>query len=187
MGDADVVGDVGPCSIVDSETILVDITNSSAEQSDFTITMNFFDAAGGRVGDEPFYVNNVQPGQRAIEESYSFETENPDIASCEVAEVERYASSPSDETSDVSCEVTGLDFADDIEIGLVVTNNGADTADYSINVAIIRDDVRIGTGFGTIDNVTPGQRAPGDGFTFVSGPVDGATCDVVNVSRSESE
>lgn len=186
VGDPDVIGDAGPCEIVDRENILLDITNSSSEQSDFIITMNFFDAAGQRIGDEPFFVTYLQPGQRALEESFAFETENPDASTCEVAEVERVASEPSDDTSIATCEVVGVDFADDIDLDLSVTNNGTVTSDYSIDMAIIRDDLRIGTAFGSVENVTPGQSAPSDGFSFVPGPADGVTCEVVHLSRTPS-
>lgn len=42
-GDADEVDDVGPCTLVDSETIRLDVTNNSSEQSSYMIDVNFLD------------------------------------------------------------------------------------------------------------------------------------------------
>ena len=176
--------DVGPCVVVDDDAIELDVTNNSSKQSTYVVDVNFLDANGQRVADESFFISDLRPGERAVEESFAFSLEG--AASCEIAEVERFASESPDDTSEVTCEVTGLDFADDVEAGLVATNGSSGLSDYSINFAIIRDGVRVGTGFSTIENVRAGESAPGDGLTFVPGPAEGATCEVIKVSRTAS-
>ncbi len=88
---------------------------------------------------------------------------------------------------EVTCETNGVDFADDIASVFTATNGSSETSDYFVTAAFVRDGIRIGTAFGSIENVRPGESAPGDGFSTVDGPDDGVTCDVVDVSRTSSE
>ena len=180
----DEANDVGPCAVIDADTIELDLTNNSSKQSSFVIDVNFIDTGGQRVADESFFVNDVRPGERVVEESFAFSLEG--AATCEVAEVERFASESPDDTNEVTCEITGVDFADDVAADLVATNGSSELSDYFIDFAVIRDGIRVGSGFASIENVRPGESAPGDGFSFAPGPAAGATCEVVSVSRNAS-
>ena len=176
--------DVGPCEIVDENTVKVDVTNNSSKQSSYFIDVNYLNDAGERIADDTFFVNYVRPGERAVENSFA--VVEAGAASCQVAEVERFAAESADDIGEATCEVTGLDFIDDIETELVVSNGSSGLSDYFIDFALVRDGVRVGTGFASIENVQPGQSAPGDGFTSTDGPVEGTTCDVVHVQRIAS-
>jgi hypothetical protein len=184
-GQPDEVDDVGPCEFIDAETVQFDITNNSSKQSSYIIDVNFLDAGGQRLGDEPFFINHLRPGERAVERKFVFES-NSGVA-CEIAEVERYASRTVDDVSEVTCEVDGVDFANDLTARFVATNDSDEISDYLIDAAFIRDGIRIGTSFGSIDNVRPGESAPGDGFSFAKGPDTGVTCEVVHVERLASK
>ena len=67
-GAADEVDDVGPCTLVDSDTITLDVTNNSSDQSNYLIDVNFLDAAGQRVSDETFFLNHLRSGERALQQ-----------------------------------------------------------------------------------------------------------------------
>lgn len=176
--------DVSSCAIVDEFTVSFDVTNNSSKQSSYIIDANYLDEAGTRIGDEPFFMNYIRPGERAVEGSFGSVPEN--AASCEVAEVERFAAESTGDLSEVTCEVVGLDFADDIDTELIATNGSSGLSDYVINFAVIRDGLRVGSGFGSIENVKAGESAPSQGFSTVDGPTDGVTCEVVEVTRVAS-
>jgi hypothetical protein len=184
-GSSDEVDDVGPCTLLDDQTVLLDITNNSSKQSSYIIDVNFLDVAGVRVGDEPFIVNHIRPGERALEPSFAFDTAGG--ATCEIAEVHRNAAESPDDISEVSCEVTGEDVFGDVATKLIAANSSSKLSDYFIDVALIRDGLRFGTGFASIENVRPGESAPDDGFSTADGPAAGVTCDVVYVQRTASE
>ncbi len=171
--------------MVDSETMLLDVTNNSSEQSSYIIDVNYLDASGQRVGDESFFINYVRPGERAQEESFAFATEG--AASCEIAEVERISAESQDDVSEVTCEVTGVDVIGDISTALNATNGSSELSDYLVTAALVRDGIRIGTVTAVIENVGAGESAPGEGFSTVDGPADGVTCETVDVSRTSSE
>ena len=170
---------------MDAENIVFDITNDSSKQSSYVIDVNFLDASGARVGDEPFFVNYVRPGERTVETAYVFDSAGG--VDCEIAEVQRFESESADDVTEVTCDVDGIDFADDIATAFVATNGSSETSDYFITAALVRDGIRIGTAFASIENVRPGQSAPGDGFSVVDGPDTGVSCEVVDVSRTSSE
>lgn len=180
----DEANDVGPCAVIDDNTIELDITNNSSKQSSYVVDVNFLDAGGQRVADEPFFVNYIRPGERAVEQSYAFSLEG--AVACEIAEVERFASASPGNTDEVTCSITGVDFADDVTADLVATNGSSELSDYFIDFAVVRDGVRVGSGFAAIENIRPGESAPGEGFTVAPGPAEGATCQVVNVNRTAS-
>lgn len=184
-GDDDEVDDVEPCEWVDEQTIVFDITNNSSESSSYVIDVNFLDAAGTRVGDEPFFVNYVRPGERTVEAAFVFDSSGG--VDCEIAEVERYADPSPDDIEEVSCSTAGVDFADDVATTFMATNGSSEVSDYFVTAALVKDGLRIGTAFASIENVRPGQSAPGDGFSVVDGPDDGVSCEVVHVSRTSSE
>ena len=176
--------DVGPCTLLSEDTIIYEVTNNSSKQSSYFIDVNFLNDAGERVGDETTILSNLRPGETALEEQFVFDTAGG--TACEIAEVDRFASESADDVTEVSCEVTGLDFLEDIETKLVATNGSSKLSDYLITVTIIRDGVRVGTAFASIENVKPGESAPGDGFGATPGPAEGATCETVDVSRTDS-
>jgi hypothetical protein len=184
-GSADEIDDVGPCTLVDSETVLLDVTNNSGKQSSYLIDVNFLDAAGQRVGDEPFFLNYLRPGERALEESFAFDTAGG--TSCEIAEVERFSAESPDDINEVACEVTGEDFIGDIATRLVATNGSSKLSDYLITATLVRDGVRIGDVSALVENIRPGESAPTDGFSVVDGPAAGVNCEVVYVERLASE
>ncbi len=183
-GADDEVDDVGPCEWVDSDNIVLDITNNSSKQSSYVIDVNFLDADGNRVGDEPFFVNYIRPGERAIEKSFVFDSAGG--VACEIAEVQRFASESVDDLAEVTCATSGVDFADDIATVFEATNGSSETSDYFATAALMRDGIRIGTAFASIENVRSGESAPGDGFSVVDGPDTGVECEVVDVSRTSS-
>ena len=183
-GAADEIDDVAPCTLIDSETVLLDVTNNSSEQSSYIIDVNYLDETGQRVGDEPFFVNYVRPGERALEPTFVFDTGGG--SACEIAEVDRISAESTGNLAEVTCEVTGVDFGEDIATALTVTNSSSELSDYFVTGTLVRDGVRVGTVSGFIENVQPGASAPGEGFSTVDGPAEGVTCEVVNVDRTSS-
>lgn len=184
-GESDEIDDVGPCEFVDAETIVLDITNDSSEQSSYLIDVNFLDDGGQRLGDETFFVNYLRAGERTTEPQFVLDSSGG--VACEVAEVDRFASVSDGDVGEVTCEITGLDFLDDIETAFTASNGSSELSDYFVTAALVRDGVRVGTSFGSIENVKPGESAPGDGFSTTDGPVDGVSCEIVNVLRTSSE
>ena len=179
-GESGEVSDVGPCTMVDAETVLLDVTNNSSEQSSYIIDVNYLDENGERVGDESFFINYIRPGEHALEESFALSTAGG--ATCEVAEVERFSAESPDDVAEVTCEVTGVDVLDDISTALTATNSSSELSDYLITAALVRDGTRIGTVTAVIENIDAGESAPGEGFSTVNGPADGVTCEVVYVA-----
>jgi hypothetical protein len=183
-GAGDEIDDVGPCTLADSETVALDVTNNSSEQSSYVVDVNYLDAAGQRVADETFFLNYLRPGEHAIEDSTAFNAGG--ASTCEIAEVDRFAAPSSDDVAEVTCEVTGVDAIGDIATSLTATNNSSELSDYLISGSLIRDGVRIGTVTAGIENVQPGGSAPGEGFSVVDGPADGVACEIVAVERTSS-
>jgi hypothetical protein len=184
-GDADEIDDVGPCTVVDGETIRLDVTNNSSEQSSYLIDVNFLDDAGQRTADETFFVNFVRPGEHAVEDTFAFEAEG--AAGCEIAEVDRLSAQSPDDVAEVACQVTGVDALGDIATSLTATNGSSELSDYSITASLVREGVRIGTVTALIENVPAGESAPGEGPSIVDGPAEGVICEVVHVERTSSE
>ena len=176
--------DVGPCTLLSEDAVIFEVTNNSSKQSSYFIDVNFLDDAGQRVGDETTILNYLRPGETAVEEHFVFDTAGG--TSCEIAEVDRFAAESNDDVAEVTCEITGVDFVDDLETKLVATNGSSKLSDYLISVTVTRDGVRVGSGFGSVENVKPGESAPGDGFSTTPGPAEGASCETVHVTRTDS-
>lgn len=70
--------------------ITVKITNHSSKRSNYSVSVNLLDSAGTKVGDGIAFANNIEPGQSAIEDLLA--TTNGDFATCQLMEVQRYAS-----------------------------------------------------------------------------------------------
>lgn len=183
-GDPGDLDDVGPCVFVDRDTIVLDVTNTSSVQSSYVIDVSFLDDAGERVGDEPFFVDHLRPGERTVEESFVFDSSGG--VGCEITEVARFATESPDDVSEVACEVVGVDFVGDVAAAFTASNGSSVPSDYSITAALVRDGVRAGTAWAFIDGVGAGDTVPGDGFSVVPGPADGVECDVVHVIRTPS-
>ena len=145
----------------------------------------FFDEAGARLSDTNSFVNYVRPDEAFVERGFLFDG-GADAASCEVVEVERIAAESPDDVGEVTCEVVGTNVLDDIDVDVSATNGSSQRSDYSIEVALVRDEVRIGTASAFVENVEPGQTAPSGAFTTVDGPAEGVSCTVVHVSRTAS-
>ena len=176
--------DVQRCSVLDDETIELEVVNNSSETSIYWITTVYRDADGNRLGDELHIVSNLRPGERTIEEVFAFDVQG---VSCDAADVDRYsAESESDELDDgVSCTLTGRDFVDDLTAEIIVLNDSSQTSDYIVEVAFVREDgVRVGTGTAFINAVAADETAPGDVFSTVD--ADASSCDIVSISRFES-
>lgn len=119
-----------------------------------------------------------------MEEAFAFSATG--ASGCEIAEVDRVSAESPDDVSEVTCEVTGVDALGDISTSLVATNGSSELSDYLITAALVRD-VRIGTVNAVIENVPPGESAPGAGLSLVDGPADGVSCAVIYVQRTSSE
>jgi hypothetical protein len=184
-GAADEIDDVGACTLADGDTVSLDVTNNSSEQSSYVIDVNYLDAAGQRVADETFFLNFLRPGEHAVEDSAAFNA--AEASTCEIAEVDRFAAPSPDDVAEITCEVTGVDAIGDISTSLTATNNSSELSDYLISGSLVRDGVRIGTVTAGIENVQPGTSAPGEGFSVVAGPADGVSCEIVAVERTSSE
>lgn len=184
LGVDDGLDDVLSCTLIDDETLEVELTNQTSESVDYYLTVAFFDSDGARLSDTSAFVTALRPGEYAREEVYIFDEPG---ASCEVIAAERF-NSDIDEVALAeisSCTVIGPDFADDVLAELAVTNSGSVTYNYSIDVALISPEgVRRGTGFGYVEAVRPGETAPTEIYSTV-GYRDGFTCDVVAVFRTE--
>lgn len=184
-GDDDEVDDVGACTLVDSETITLEVLNNSSEMSSYIIDVNYLDGADQRIADETMFVNHVRPDERAVEQSYAFGASG--AASCVVAEVDRISSPSPDDTAEVTCQVNGVDGLGDIAVTLEASNGSSELSDYLISGSLVKDGTRMGTVDAVIENVPAGGSAPGDGFTTADGPADGVVCEVVYVERTSSE
>ncbi|MEM9894479.1 MAG: hypothetical protein AAF962_26795, partial [Actinomycetota bacterium] len=184
IGDSDEVGDVISCTRVDSDTITLEVVNSSPNTSSYFMTVAFFDDGGQRLADEIAFVNYLRPGERAIENQFTFEEQG---STCEVIEVDRILADSTDaELGDVGpCELSAdPDFAGDFQASLVATNSSSETFNYVVDVAFVDPDgVRRGTGSAFIDAVRPGESAPSDVFSTTDF-APGYTCAVVAVSRN---
>ena len=177
-------GDAVGCTLVNSETIVLEVVNSAATVQSYFLTVAFFDGEQ-RLGDTIAFVNNLRPGERTIESSFIFDQEG---SRCEVIEADTFpAESDPAHLADVSpCTITGVDFANDVTAELTATNSSSTTSDYSIQVAFVDPDgIRRGTGFSNVESVRPGETAPADVFSFVEDRPD-LVCQVVGVDRIAS-
>jgi hypothetical protein len=181
---ADIVG----CTRIDDEYIEIELQNSLPVSATYWLTVGLYDDANTRLGDTSVFVNYVRAGERAIEQSYVFEDDGPGFSTCEVIDTDRFADEiDSDLLASVSaCEVTGEDFAGDIEGSISVTNNGAAMSDFNVTVAFVDGDgVRRGTGSSSVEAVAPGETAPSEVYSTVPYSA-GMLCDVVAVDSFES-
>lgn len=180
------IDDVVFCQRPDPQTIVLEVVNNSSKTSSYILTIGFFDDTGTRLADEPMFLNYLRPGERAIEEQFTFEEQG---TVCEVLDAERFAAeSIEGELAEVSaCDVAGApDALGSIQASVSATNGTPENSDYAIDVAFVdADGVRRGTGAAFVESVRPGETAPSDIFTTLDYD-DGYTCDVVAVTRNAS-
>ncbi len=184
VGDSDEVGDVVSCTRVDSENIILEVVNSSPNTSTYFLTVAFLDDGGQRLADEIAFVNYLRPGERAIEQQFTFEEQG---TQCEVIEVDRVlADSPPDVLADIGpCQLLSeADFLGDFQAETTATNSTSETSNYVIEVGLIDPDgIRRGTGVAFVDAVRPGETAPTEVFTTTEFAT-GYTCEIVGASRT---
>lgn len=176
--------DVASCGIIDEDTIQLDVTNHSTTQSSYIVDVDYLDAGGVRISDGSTIVKDLRPGEHAVEAVIVLDAEG--ASACEIAEVERFETESTHDVGEVTCAVTGLDIFDDIAISFTATNGSSKLSNYVVNAALIRDGIRIATVVGSIENVSPGESASGDGLRTVDGPAEGVTCETVSVARIDS-
>jgi hypothetical protein len=70
--------------------VKVTITNHSPERSNYLVSLNLLDASGTKIGEGTAASNNVEPAQTAIEDVLA--TANGTLATCNITEVNRFAS-----------------------------------------------------------------------------------------------
>lgn len=89
-----------------------------------------------------------------------------------------------------TCAVTGVDFVDDLELEITVTNTTSERSSYFIEYEILdADGTFLGDGFASITNVPPGSEFTEDVVTFVDAPSDGISglsCAPIDVDISAS-
>jgi hypothetical protein len=177
--------DVLGCTRTAPDEIVLEVVNNSPKTSNYWLTVGFYDDAGTRLADEAAFLNDLRPGERAIEAQLTFEEQG---TVCEVIDVDRFANeSDADVVAEVgACEITGKDFFGDFAASVSVTNSSSQTSDYNISVAFIDPDgIRRGHGNVFIEAVRAGETAPGEAFTTLAF-VDGYVCEVVNTVRTAS-
>jgi|GEM_PF-7127583 len=171
--------DVGPCQLVGTDAVLFEVTNPRADNSNYFVDVIFRDAGGERVRDETFIMDYLRGGESASEPLQI--TGADDAVSCEIVAVERFDHESPLDPAGAACEITGVDAGDDLMVEVEVENTLDDTVDYFADVAVIRDGVRLGSSFADIGNVSGGETARDVALSLVDGPVDGATCDIINL------
>lgn len=115
------------------------------------------------------------------EDSYVFDLAG--ATTCEVASVERRADESPDDLDEVTCAVTGEGVFGDVEATVAVTNTSSEVWDYSVEVAFVRNGIRVGGGSARVENLAAGDSGPSDVFTTTDGPSDGVVCEPVSVTR----
>ncbi|MGH1504078.1 MAG: hypothetical protein ACRBI6_11020 [Acidimicrobiales bacterium] len=173
------------CAPRPDELMQLVATNSTSDIVDYWLTVAFFDDAGNRIADEAAWLDSIRPGETIVEDQFTFEE---GWTTCEVIDAD-VSSVDLDPTllADVSaCTVEGADFAGDVSGSVSVTNSGDAAGDYVVDVALIDPSgQRRGTGTIYIDQVRPGETAPGDLFTWVDHE-PGFTCEVVTAIRYDA-
>ncbi|MDH3302737.1 MAG: DUF2510 domain-containing protein [Acidimicrobiia bacterium] len=185
-GGGQEIDDVVSCQRTDPQTIVLEVVNNTPKTSSYILTVGYFDDSGARLADETTFLNYLRPGERAIEEHFTFEEQG---TTCEVLDAERFAAeSIEGELAEVSaCEVGGApDVLGSIQASVSATNGTPETSDYAIDVAFVdADGVRRGSGAAFVESVRPGETAPSDIFTTLD-HAEGYSCDVVAVTRNAS-
>ena len=186
FGPGDGLDDVVSCERTDPQTIVLEVVNNSSDTSSYVITVGFFDNAGNRLADEPMFLNYLRPGERAIEEQFTFDEQG---TVCEVLAVDRFAagSGVADLAQASACEIgADPDALGSIEASLSVTNDSSETSDFAVDVVFVDPDgIRRGSGATYIQAVRSGETAPGEIFTILDHDA-GYSCDIVSVTRLAS-
>ncbi len=84
-----------------------------------------------------------------------------------------------------TCEVEGLDFADDYRVFTTVTNLDGERSHYEVRYQLIDGDTIIGNDFGIISGLEPGDTERDDAFGVIGGttPWQDITCRVTETLR----
>lgn len=170
--------DVGACR-VDGDSVSVEISNSSAKQSTFWITLALVGSSGEPVEDQTIVAQFLPSGALANYGQAIFTDD--DVVSCEVTDVERFAAPSQGLEHDGECVVTGVDSFDDLTADVVLTSGAEETLNTSVSVVFLRDGVQFGSTSVSIAGVAPGETAPGRLISSIDGPADGVECRVVSV------
>lgn len=184
-GSSKAVDDITGCKQIGDEKIEIELSNKSAALSDYSLTIALLDDAGKRLGDTTGYIDNLRPGEHAIEQVYLFDNKG---TKCEVIDADRYdtASNPALLADVSACTVGQPDSLGDVTATLSATNSAAAKSDYTITVALIDPSgVRRGTGTSYIQAIRSKETAPGDIYTSVIGGKN-FRCEVVGVERTDS-
>lgn len=175
---------INSCTRIDDQTLAIDMTNVSDETASYLMTVIYTDDAGVRVGDDTAYISSLRPDERTLEAVYVFSDAG---TGCEVIDMERYARNGTDGLADIStCTVRAPEEASFLEADIAVTNSGAATSDYTVEVALVDPDgVRKGWGTAYVEKAPVGEAVAGEIYTTV--PYDETyQCEVVAVTRLES-
>ncbi len=183
IGVDDSVGraDVGPCTVLNEDTIIFEVTNSSSRPSSYHVFVDFLDDAGTRIRGETIMFDLLRAGETARQQQIVFGTYGG--TNCEVTAVNRFTVESPDDVAEATCEATGVEF---IETELVATNDSSTTSSYYIIAVITRDGVRVGSSAAVISDVEPGASTSGEGIGTTPGPAEGTSCEVVYVDRNDS-
>ncbi len=168
------------CTVVDDETIVLQMTNDSGTKLSIAPVVVYYDEAGQRLSDDSYFMSNVRPGEELRVEFSSF---GNDGSQCEVVASnsnEPFEELPADEAT---CEVTGVDSFDDLEVLFTIQNITSEVGDFDLVGALIDGGVRIGESTAFIAELAPGDSASKQGFSTTEGSPDSVTCEVVYFSN----
>ena len=161
------------------------INNGSPEPTGYWLTFGLYDSSGVRVAEDFATLSQLEPGG-SVAMTTALAADVSDQTDCRVLEVE-YIDDQSDPAAmdDIeSCEV-GVDFANDAEPIVTLTNGDQQTWDYFVDIGLYDSSgVRIAESFASADDVAAAETTTVTGITFVEFElVD--RCRVLSVTRTE--
>jgi hypothetical protein len=179
------LADVASCTRLDDYRVAIDITNGSKSIANYYLTVVLQDTPGQRLADTSAYINDLAPGEHAVEVADIFEAQGKQ---CEVIQADRLsAETDLSALGDVSaCKVNDPDSLGSVTASVTVTNSATVNNDYAVTVAVYDGKgLRRGSGLAFIETVRPGEAAPGDAYTSIT-YAKGYTCKAVGVQRTAS-
>ncbi|MEZ5281560.1 MAG: FxLYD domain-containing protein [Acidimicrobiales bacterium] len=182
------LADAGGCEVEAGATwgeIAYRINNGSPEPTGYWLTFGLYDSSGVRVAEDFATLSQLEPGG-SVAMTTALAADVSDQTDCRVLEVE-YIDDQSDPAAmdDIeSCEV-GVDFANDAEPIVTLTNGDQQTWDYFVDIGLYDSSgVRIAESFASADDVAAAETTTVTGITFVEFElVD--RCRVLSVTRTE--
>lgn len=187
--DPAALADAAGCDLRESDLwgeIAYEVTNGSAEPTGYWLTFGLYDTNGVRIAEDFATFSQLEPGGSVALATALANQVSPDTE-CRVIDVEYTADdSDPDALDDIdSCEVA-IDFADDAEPTVSVTNTDEVTWDYFMDIGLYdASGVRIAESFSGVDDLGPGETETVTGVTFVAFE-EVAECRVLSVTRTES-